>query len=49
MFGDNQAALAMAAHNADSTSTKHMAVRYHFVWKAVARGEVQFQYVEGSG
>ena len=44
LFGDNQAALAMASHNADSPRTKHMAVRYHSLREAVARGQVKFVY-----
>lgn len=44
LFGDNQAALAMAAHNADSPKTKHMAVRFHSLRESVARGQVKFTY-----
>lgn len=44
LLGDIQAALAMAAHNAESPKTKHVAVRFHSLREFMARGEVKFTY-----
>jgi len=45
LYGDNQAALAIASNDSDSPKTKHMAVHYHFLRQQAAAGVVQLCYV----
>ena len=45
LYGDNQAALAIASNDSDSPKTKHMAVRYHFLRQQAAAGVLQLCYV----
>ena len=41
---DNQAAIFMANNSADSSRTKHIDVRFHFVRDAVLREEIVLTY-----
>ena len=45
LYGDNQAALAIAANDSDSPKTKHIAVRYHFLRQQTADGVLQLCFV----
>jgi len=43
--GDNRAMLHMAVNSADSARTKHIAVPFHYLRGAVARGQIKVVYV----
>lgn len=44
VFCDNKATIAMTKNLAFHSRTKHIDIRYHFIWKLVAVGEVTLSY-----
>jgi len=45
MFTDNQAALQFSVSNVESTRTKHIALRYHFLRDKISEGLLDLKYV----
>jgi hypothetical protein len=48
MRADNHAAIKMAAEGADSTRSKHINIRYHFLKELCADKVIEVQYVQSS-
>ncbi|TID28589.1 hypothetical protein CANINC_002397 [Pichia inconspicua] len=48
LVGDNQSALTLGAHNAQSRKTKHIDLRYHFVRDMYHKKRVKLAYVQSS-
>ena len=46
MFCDSQSAIHLAKNQVYHARTKHIDVRYHFVWKIIKEGEVLVQKIK---
>ena len=45
IFADNQGAIALAKDNKFHACTKHIDLRYHFVYEAVEDGKIKLEYI----
>ena len=48
MYGDNKGTIAMAEEGVDSSRTRHIAIRHHFIRDAVCKGECSIYYVKSA-
>ncbi|KAI7945472.1 hypothetical protein MJO29_011860 [Puccinia striiformis f. sp. tritici] len=46
VYCDNQASIALAQNPLANQRTKHIDIKYHFIWEAVKKGWVQINYVQ---